>query len=84
MGDVSVMQGTLPLILEAPHGGRIWHGWPARVSGVMTSDQNTDLFTEEWWEDPVGHQVGCWCFLRGFWQRSYTMIVDVRKTPIVQ
>jgi len=47
MGDVSVMQGTLPLILEAPHGGRIWHGWPARVSGVMTSDQNTDLFTEE-------------------------------------
>ena len=47
MGDISVMQGTLPLILEAPHGGRIWHGWPTRVSGVMTSDQNTDLFTEE-------------------------------------
>lgn len=82
MGDVSVMQGTLPLILEAPHGGRIWHGWPARVSGVMTSDQNTDLFTEEWWEDPVGHQVGCWCccvVLTKEW-----MIVDVSILQLFQ
>ncbi|CAE7342673.1 unnamed protein product [Symbiodinium sp. CCMP2456] len=47
LGDVSIWPGTLPLILEAPHGGRIMQGWPARASGVWFADTNTDIFTEE-------------------------------------
>ena len=34
-------------LLRGSRRGRIVEGWPARVSGVANSDQNTDLFTEE-------------------------------------
>ena len=51
LGDVSLLPGTLPLILEAPHGGRIQTGWPQRSSGVLSSDTNTDLFTEALWSE---------------------------------
>ncbi|CAK9050329.1 unnamed protein product [Durusdinium trenchii] len=51
LGDVSILPGSLPLILEAPHGGRIYTGWPQRSSGVLTSDQNTDVFAEALWSE---------------------------------
>eukprot|EP00971_Amphidinium_carterae_P141187 2797873-Amphidinium_carterae.1 len=57
VGDVSVLPGTLPMILEAPHGGRIEEGWPGRVSGPLLPDQNTDLFTEELWKE-LGERCG--------------------------
>ena len=57
LGDVSILPGTLPLILESPHGGRITEGWPTRVTGVLDSDRNTDLFTEELWSE-LGARCG--------------------------
>mmetsp|Transcript_46296 Transcript_46296/g.110179 ORF Transcript_46296/g.110179 Transcript_46296/m.110179 type:complete len:762 (+) Transcript_46296:107-2392(+) len=57
VGDVTVLPGTLPLILEAPHGGRIEQGWPERASGVTSPDSNTDLFTEELWKE-LGARCG--------------------------
>lgn len=47
MGDVSVLPGSLPLILEAPHGGRILTGWPKRQSGNTVGDWNTDKFAQQ-------------------------------------
>jgi len=46
VGDISVLPGTLPLLIEAPHGGRIEEGWPARLSGRTNPDLNTDVFSE--------------------------------------
>eukprot|EP00403_Amphidinium_massartii_P025090 CAMPEP_0178395490 /NCGR_PEP_ID=MMETSP0689_2-20121128/13246_1 /TAXON_ID=160604 /ORGANISM="Amphidinium massartii, Strain CS-259" /LENGTH=823 /DNA_ID=CAMNT_0020016147 /DNA_START=51 /DNA_END=2523 /DNA_ORIENTATION=+ len=57
VGDVSILPGTLPLIFEAPHGGRIEEGWPERVSGSILADENTDLFTEELWRE-LGERCG--------------------------
>ena len=83
MGDVSVMQGTLPLILEAPHGGRIWHGWPARVSGVMTSDQNNGFVHRGVMGRSSRSSGRLLMLLRGFEKRKW-MIVDVSILQLFQ
>lgn len=57
VGDISVLPGTLPLLIEAPHGGRMETHWPQRQSGVVTSDRSTDLFAEGLHAE-LGHR--CW------------------------
>lgn len=57
LGAVSVLSGSLPIVLEAPHGGRITAGFSRRSSGNMISDFNSDLFVEQLRKE-VGRRCG--------------------------
>lgn len=47
-GTVEYVPGTLPLIIAAPHGGRLTPvNIPDRTEGVVVTDANTDLLARE-------------------------------------